>query len=83
LAGIPAEQIAEYIQPKISFVTKFCIILSIVLCFVAMVTLPMSIYGFVEVRKKSRRWKKLAKIGMVLSVFWGIVFVLVMLREIA
>lgn len=81
LVSIPTDQIRDYIQPKIEFVAKFCIIISIVLCFAAMVTLPMAIYGFVSVRRKSRRWKKLAMTGLVLSALWFVVFVLVMLRE--
>lgn len=78
---ISTDQIKDYIQPKIEFVTKFCIITSIVLCFAALVTLPMAIYGFVSVRRKSRRWKKLAMTGLVFSAFWSVVFVFVIIRE--
>jgi len=54
------DQIADHIQPKITFVTKFCIVLSILFCMVAMLTLPAAIYGLIAVKGKSPGWTRLA-----------------------
>jgi predicted nucleic-acid-binding Zn-ribbon protein len=80
-ALIAQDQVADHIQPKIAFITKFCIILSILFCVAAMLTLPAAIYGLIAVKGKSPGWTKLAIAGTVLSSFFMVVFVAVMIHE--
>ena len=75
------DQIADHIQPKITFVTKFCIVLSILFCMVAMLTLPAAIYGLIAVKGKSPGWTRLAIAGVVLSSIFMVVLVAVMMHQ--
>lgn len=77
-ALLTPDQIADHIQPKITFVTKFCIVLSILFCVAAMLALPTAIYGLIAVKGKSPSWTKLAIVGVVLSSIFMVVFVAVM-----
>lgn len=52
--AIPEAQWNDYIRPKITFMQKFCIVLSILFFFAAIVSLPAAIYGLIAVKGRSR-----------------------------
>jgi len=67
--GLDSAQITHQLQTSVSFLAKFCILVSIVLSVVPILSLVFGAIGFFTA-PKATGWRKAAVIGMGLNVFF-------------
>lgn len=67
--------VSVYGMAYVDFLTKFCIVISIVFSIVPLISLPCAIIGLLSTRKRRTRWRTAAWVGLGLSLIFCVLFI--------